>query len=93
MKGDKAVFTALKTSARATLPRAINTNNGDDTSVGAKQSLTHSQRTTAKKIIGRSVVRQATLGRRLESALKIALKVYEALIARHGHQKSADNKH
>jgi len=49
MKGDKAVFTALKTSARATLPRAINTNNGDDTSVGAKQSLTHSQRTPAKK--------------------------------------------
>ena len=51
------------------------------------------KRTPAKKKIGRSEVRQATLGRRLESALKIALKVYEALIARHGHQKSADNKH
>ncbi len=46
MKGDKAVFKTLKTAAKATLPR--NTNNGDDTSVGAKQSLTHNHRTTAK---------------------------------------------
>ena len=38
MNGDSAVLTALKTAAKATLPRAISTNNGEETSVGSVPS-------------------------------------------------------